>query len=81
MGDGEPNGRMQGILALAGGACVVLGFPPFSFFPPLLILGPLLLLRALRGATPRRAALLGALFGSVVQGGGFPWLAGTVTRF
>ena len=81
MEDDGQNGRKSAALALLGGICVVLGYPPFSFFPPLLILGPTLLFVALRGAGWRRAMLCGALFGGSIQAGGFPWLAGTVARF
>ena len=81
MAENTPDGLKRAVLATLGGTAVVLGFPPFTFFPPLLVIGPALLLVALRGVRIRRALWLGALFGGVIQAGGFSWLAGTVTRF
>ena len=82
MSEGKQVRAPRRRLALLGGACIVLGYPPFTLFPPLLIVGFALFWTALGRCTRRRDSLLvGILFGGTIQLGGFPWLAGTVSRF
>jgi apolipoprotein N-acyltransferase len=67
-------------LALASGILYALAFPGASLWPlSFVALVPLLV--ALRGQTPRRAALLGLAQGASLSLGGFYWLLGTLQRF
>jgi len=61
------------LLVLAAGALVSLGFAPFGCWP-LAILLPIVLLWGWDGATPRRAALRGGLFGLGMFGFGIYWI-------
>ena len=82
MSEGDTKRTPRRRLALLGGGCIVLGYPPFTFFPPLLIVGFALFLTALGRCSRRRETfLVGLLFGGAIQLGGFPWLVGTVSRF
>ena len=82
MSEGDTQRMPRRRLALLGGVCIVLGYPPFTLFPPLLIVGFALFLTALGRCSRRRETfLVGILFGGAIQLGGFPWLVGTVSRF
>ncbi|MDG4552215.1 MAG: apolipoprotein N-acyltransferase [Candidatus Contendobacter sp.] len=60
-------------LAFAAGALLPLAFAPFGIWP-LAILLPAVLLWSWDGATPRRAAIRGGLFGLGLYGFGIPWI-------
>jgi len=61
------------LLVFIAGALLTLAFAPFGFWP-LAILLPVVLLWSWEGATPRRAALRGGLFGLGLFGFGIYWI-------
>ncbi len=67
------NSHWGDALALAGGALLTLAFAPFNLWP-LAVLLPALLLWLWQGATPRRAAWRGLLFGLGLFGVGISWV-------
>ena len=66
-------GALQGLLALLAGAALPLAFAPLNLLP-LAFLAPAVLFRLWLDAPPRRAALLGFLFGLGQFGVGVSWV-------
>lgn len=65
--------RLADVIALLAGAATTLAFEPFALFP-LAVLGPAALFLCWRGATARRAAWRGFLFGAGLFGAGVSWV-------
>ncbi|MEK6771567.1 MAG: apolipoprotein N-acyltransferase [Pseudomonadota bacterium] len=65
--------RLADVIALLAGALTTLAFEPFALFP-LAVLGPAALFLCWRGATARRAAWRGFLFGAGLFGVGVSWV-------
>ncbi|HQS03024.1 MAG: apolipoprotein N-acyltransferase [Halothiobacillus sp. 24-54-40] len=72
--------RWRLLLALLAGAALPLAFAPVGFWP-LSLLSPAVLLLLLQGSTPRRAFVLGWLFGLGQFGVGVSWLYESFTLF
>jgi apolipoprotein N-acyltransferase len=68
------------VLALAAGALLTLAFAPFGLWP-FAVLSPAALFLLLEGAAPRRAALLGFLFGIGEFAAGTWWLYLSIQGF
>ena len=66
--------------ALAAGALTVLGFAPFAL-APIAVLGPAVLFRLWLAAAPRRAFLLGWLYGVGLMGFGVFWIRVSIDQF
>jgi apolipoprotein N-acyltransferase len=66
--------------ALAAGGLTVLGFAPFAL-APLAVLGPAVLFRLWLGVAPRRAFLLGWLYGVGLMGFGVFWIRVSIDQF
>lgn len=71
---------MQLAAALLAGAALTLAFAPYDWWP-LAVLCPALLMFVWRGATPRRAALLGFCFGIGLFTAGTWWLYISIHQF
>jgi apolipoprotein N-acyltransferase len=67
------RGRSADAAAVAAGASLSFAFAPFGLWP-LAMLAPALLFALWQGASPRRAAWLGFLFGAGTFGAGTWWL-------
>ncbi len=71
---------MRIALALLSGALYFLGFVGFGYFPLTWIcFVPVLL--AIREVSPKRALLLGAIFGTCTNGGGYYWVVHLLGEF
>jgi apolipoprotein N-acyltransferase len=71
---------VSGLVAFAAGAVLPAAFSPFGFWP-LAIISPALLFFLWREATPKRAALLGFVFGLGVYTTGTYWLYTSIHGF
>ena len=67
-------------LAAIGGILCFLGFVGFGFYPVVFVAW-VPMLYAMRERSPRRAYLLGLVFGTVAYGGGYYWMVDLFTQF
>jgi apolipoprotein N-acyltransferase len=74
-----PTGRAS-LLCVASGILYFLTFLNFDLFP-LIWVAYVPVLLAVRGTTPKRALLLGTLFGAVTNLGGYYWVVHTIQTF
>jgi apolipoprotein N-acyltransferase len=74
------QGVVQLVVALLAGGALTLAFAPYDLWP-LAVLCPALLMFVWRGATPRRAALLGFCFGIGLFTAGTWWLYISIHQF
>jgi apolipoprotein N-acyltransferase len=74
-----PTGRAS-LLCIASGALYFLTFLNFNLFA-LIWIAYVPVLLAVRGTTPKRALLLGTLFGTVTNLGGYYWVVHTIQTF